>query len=116
MRWMWVGLGAMFVLIGVAAVLGALYPGSSSSPSTPSTVYSDFFHCIWGFVGLFFAIMFLWWIFGGGGPMGWRRYRYRRFGYGDEYQILRERNARGEITREQFDQMTRDLDQHQNQP
>ena len=40
----------------------------------------------------------------------------RRYGYGDEYQILRERYARGEITREQFDQMTRDLDQHQNQP
>src|SRR5574341_1450171 len=37
--------------------------------------------------------------------------RYWRYG-DDAYYILRERYARGEITKEQFEQMMRDLQQH----
>ena len=62
---------------------------------------------------LFFVIMLFGRVFGGWGPTGWRR--YGRHGCGNEYQMLREGCARGEITKEQFDQMTRDLDQHQTQ-
>jgi putative membrane protein len=113
MRWMWVGLGAMFVLIGIAAVIGVLYPGSSTVTTTP---YPNYFGWVWGLVGLFFSILFIVWIFGGIFGVGWgfwggRRYRYRRWGYGDEYSILRERYAKGEITKDQFDQMMRDLQQ-----
>jgi putative membrane protein len=46
------------------------------------------------------------WVFWGWG-WGYRR-RYWRHGYGPYY-ILRERYAKGEITKEQFDQMMRDL-------
>ena len=42
---------------------------------------------------------------------GWG-YRRGYWGYGEEYYILRQRYARGEITKEQFDQMTNDLRQH----
>lgn len=101
----------MFVLIGVAAVLGVLYPGVPSSGS--AITYSYGFGSIWNLVGLFFVICFFVWIFGGWGPWGRRRYRYRRYGAGDEYSILRERYAKGEITKDQFDQMTRDLEAHE---
>ena len=69
--------------------------------------------------GLFFFLIFLFFIFrvafwGWWGGWGWRRrywYGYG-YGYGDAHEILRQRYARGEITKEQFDQMNRDLEQH----
>jgi putative membrane protein len=56
---------------------------------------------------VFFVSRLVFWPWWGG---GWRR-RYW-YGYGDAHEILRQRYARGEITKEQFDQMTRDLEQH----
>jgi uncharacterized membrane protein len=118
MRWMWAGLGLMFVLIGVAAVVGTIYPGapSSATPGGVPTLFADFSNLIWGLVAIFFAFWFLSWIFGVWGPMGWRRYRSRRYWGGDEYQILRERYAKGEITKDQFDQMMRDLEANDRRP
>ena len=104
MRWMWYGLAAMFVLIGVAAVLAVYYGGLGTS--------SFNFDWVWNIIGLLFVV----WIFSMLIRGGWwgRGYRYRRRWYGnDEYQILRERYARGEITKEQFEQMTKDLQQHE---
>ena len=60
------------------------------------------------FIFIFFIFRFAFWGWGG----GWRR-GYYRYGYGDSKEILRQRYARGEITKDQFDQMMRDLDQHQ---
>ena len=115
MRWMWAGLGVMFVLIGAAAVIAVLYPSPTGGSPNPMTGYSYDFGWVWGLVGLFFGLFFLVWIFGRiFGGWGWMRYRYRRWGYyGDEYSILRERYAKGEITKDQFDQMTRDLQEHE---
>ena len=60
------------------------------------------FGWVFGFLILFMLFRWIFW------PWGWgHRGRYR--GYRDEYHILRVRYARGEITKEQFDQMTRDL-------
>jgi len=66
--------------------------------------------------GFIFFIFFLFFIFrlvfwGWGGGWGWRR-RYGYGYYGDAQEIIRQRYARGEITKEQFDQMSRDLEQH----
>ena len=70
--------------------------------------------------GIFFFLFFLfiilrfafwgWW-----GGWGWRRRYWYGFGYGygDAHEILRQRYVRGEISKEQFEQMTRDLEQHQ---
>ena len=112
MRWMWNGLGTMFVLIGVAVVLGIFYRPTSQTPY-PMMFPFDF-GWGWNLVGIFFFFWILSWVFGWG-RWGWRGYRYRRW-YSDDhgaYQILRERYAKGEITKEQFDQMTRDLQQHE---
>ncbi|MDG6902652.1 MAG: SHOCT domain-containing protein [Nitrososphaerota archaeon] len=57
---------------------------------------------------MFFIFRVAFWGWGGG--WGWRR-RYW-YGYGDAREILRQRYARGEITKEQFEQMSRDLEQH----
>ena len=79
----------------------------------------------WGFIpfGFFFAVFWIFavfwfvrWLFW---PWRWgysRRYWGYGWGYGDRaYYILRERYARGEITKDQYDQMMRDLEQ-QTQP
>jgi len=68
--------------------------------------YPFFFPFGWlfGFLILFFLLRWIFW------PWGWgHRGRSGYRGYRDEYHILRVRYARGEITKEQFDQMTRDL-------
>ena len=56
------------------------------------------------FVFFIFRVVFWgWWV-----GWGWRR-RYW-YGYGDAREIVRQRYARGEITKEQFEQMSRDLE------
>lgn len=47
--------------------------------------------------------------FGGWWGWGWRRNR-GYYGWTDSKEILRQRYARGEISKEQFDQMMRDID------
>jgi putative membrane protein len=59
------------------------------------------------FIFIFFIFRVVFWGWGGG--WGGRR-RYWN-GYGDPHEILRRRYARGEITKEQFDQMNKDLEQ-----
>ncbi|HYY48490.1 MAG TPA: SHOCT domain-containing protein [Thermoplasmata archaeon] len=67
-----------------------------------------------GFGWIFFLLFFLffwgfrWWGWGGWGWYGRPYWRY----HDDAHEILRARYARGEITKDQFDQMMRDLEQH----
>jgi putative membrane protein len=90
-------------------------------PTPPAGTYNGYpFMGDWFFwpFGVIFFFLFLFlifrFVFGGWWGWGWRRrywYGYG-YGYGDAHEILRQRYARGEITKEQFDQMTRDLEQH----
>ena len=61
---------------------------------------------------IFLVFFGLRWIFWGGWWGGWGRGWY--YGpHGDPaLEILKERFARGELTKEQFDQMVKDLEQH----
>jgi len=68
--------------------------GGFSSPSA----------CFFLFIVLFFISRLVFW------PMGWG-WR-RRYWYGDAREILRQGYARGEITKDQYEQMKRDLEQH----
>jgi putative membrane protein len=108
--WVIVALAAVTVIVFVATLVARSYP------YTPTMPYGDTFFGWWFFpFGFFFFLIFLFFIFrvaiwGWGGGWGWRhRYFYR---YGDAREILRQRYASGEITKDQFEQMMRDLEQH----
>ena len=108
---MW-GFIAFIAVVGTIATLGLIF--------RPAVVgYYPFAYGFFPF-GLFFGFFWIfaifwfvrWLIF----PGRWgysRRYWGSGWGYGDRaYYILRERYARGELTKEQYDQMIRDLQQH----
>jgi uncharacterized membrane protein len=108
-RPVWVGLLVVVaVLIVVPIVVSAVFYvlRPMGRAYFPFMGYYPFFFFPFGWVfGFLILFLLLRWIFW---PWGWgSRRRYR--GYVDEYRILRVRYARGEITKAQFDQMTRDL-------
>lgn len=80
---------------------------------SPSMPYNGgwWFFFPFGFFFIFFIVFaigrLLFWPWG----WGWRRGYWHD--YGDSKEILRRRYARGEVTKDQFDQMMRDLEQHQ---
>lgn len=105
---------AALLVVAVIALLFAVttrayYPYPMSTPYYP---FFGWYFFPFGFIFFFFIFFFvarlIFWPWGWG--WGWRR-RYW-YGYGDAHEMLRQRYARGEITKEQFDQMNRDLEQH----
>jgi putative membrane protein len=98
------------VLVAVIGFIAAI--AFHGYPSPPPGAYYPYFG--WWFFpfGIFFLFIFLFFvsrlIFW---PMGWGWRRRYWYGYGDATEILRQRYARGEITKEQFEQMKRDLEQ-----
>ena len=110
-RWISWGFFAMFVLIGVAAVLAVLTRGT---PSGSAAMFPFGFSWVWGIFGFFFFLWIFSWFFR---PWGWGRWwrwggpygYYRPWGHEDAIEILRARYARGELTKEQFDSMMQDL-------
>jgi uncharacterized membrane protein len=73
----------------------------------PSAFYPfPFFPLIFGIFVLFWVIRWALWPWGGG-------YGWGYWGGDQAHQILGERYARGEITKDQFEQMTRDLERHE---
>jgi len=103
------------VLVAVVAFLAIL--ATHGYPSVPAGTYYGYPPFGWWFFfpfGIFFLFIILlfvsrliFW------PMGWGRRRYwYGYGYGNASEIVRQRYARGEITKEQFEQMKKDLEQH----
>jgi putative membrane protein len=118
------GIVALVSIITIFATIGLVlyyYP-----PAAPAGAVYPFYYPWFGariLFGLFFIFAIFWvlrWAFWG---WGWRYRRgYWGGGYGywrhrdSSYYILRERYAKGEISKEQYDQMMRDLDQHTTTP
>lgn len=107
-RWVIVGLLALLV-VGSLAFWGiALATGHA-----PFFFYRPFgffffpFGFLFFFIFVFFIIRLAFW----GSWWGWRGH-YHGYYWGDAKEVLRQRYARGEIMKEQFDQMMRDLDEH----
>ncbi len=110
----WIRLGVLLVFaVFVAALVYFMVVVLPTLPAGTATMYPFWgFGWIWIFF-LFFLVFglmrFAFW-----GPRWWGGY-YRRYGYGpygrenEAYHILRERYARGEITKEQYEAMMRDL-------
>lgn len=101
---------AIFIAIGAIALLFII--GTSLiffvffAPH-PFVGYFFPFGIFWVFLLVFLVFGILRWAFWG---WGWRSRGYYGRYYDQAHQILRERYARGEITKEQLDQMMRDLD------
>ncbi len=110
----WIRLGFLAVF---AVFVGAIiYFMLVVVPNAPAGTY--IMYPWWGFGWIW--IFFLFFLFFGllrfalWGPRWWGGY-YRHYGYGpygrenEAYHILRERYARGEITKDQYEAMMRDL-------
>jgi len=109
----------IFGLLAVVLVVGLLFWGVTAAFAPMRFGYYPyygffpfgFFFFPFGFIFflffLFFIFRFLFW------GWGWRRYRGYGHYWGDAAEILRQRYARGEITKEQFDQMMRDIEKHE---
>lgn len=115
-------LGGLVILLLAAFLLVPLFFGF---PARPYSYYPfPFFFFPFGFLIFFFVIFFvvrvLFWGLGRGSGWGWGwgwRGGYSRgywggYGYEDATEILRQRYAKGEISKDQFDQMMRDLKAH----
>lgn len=74
--------------------------------------YHFWFFFPFGFLFFFLFIFLILRLVFWRGYRGWGYWGHRRY-WGDAKEILRQRYARGEITKDQFEQMLRDLEQHQ---
>jgi len=105
-KWIGFGFAGLLLLIGVAIIVGAVL----RAVIAPTSGFRGFFFFPFGFVFFLFFLFFIfgwfrWWGWGGwrGYPMTW--------GYHDSAaEILRRRYAHGEISKDQFDQMMRDIE------
>ena len=101
--WAFIALLVLFAVSIAVSLVVFVLRGSSTG-----YVFFPFFP--FGFWWIFF-LFFIFWGFRWWAGWGWYGRPYWRY-HDDAHAILRSRYARGEITREQFEQMMRDLEQH----
>ncbi len=108
---------AVLAVVAVAIVSFFALVAIRGYPTAPTGTYGYPFSAGWFFFPFGFIFFFLFLllvtrlIFWGWWGWGWRRRHWYGYGYSDANETLRQRYARGEITKEQFDQMKRDLEQ-----
>jgi uncharacterized membrane protein len=121
-RWLYAGLTALFVLIGVAILVAVAVPASRGQLPSWSTDVAPW-NWILGLIGILIAIWIVMWLvrlllWGAWGTPYYyphSRHYYRHYWAGGPFgpdpavEIARERFARGEITQEQLDQILRQL-------
>jgi uncharacterized membrane protein len=111
--WIFILVGSMIVIVAIVLLLVALYPASFGySPSRPFGIggfgpFGTFFLFLFVIFIVSWIVRIAWW----SSRSPYRGYnRAGRMGRRDgAFTIARERYARGEITREQYDQIVQDL-------
>ena len=107
-----IGLAILLGVIGVAIFLSILFHPTMIRPTPFGT-----FGWIWALFWLLVFFLFVSWmvrisVWGVWGGYYGGRHSGRHWRWDPAAQIVRERFARGEITREQYEQMMRDLSAH----
>jgi putative membrane protein len=99
-------------IVGLIAVIGAsIVLSLYFVPRPPGAFYYPFFPFHFGWLGGIFLIFIIFWV---ARWLFWPRrgyYSYPQRQRADPASIVRERYAKGEITKEQFEQIMRDLRQ-----
>jgi len=113
MKWAWIGIGSFILILGSILFFASILRFGLFSRSYYGMPMMGGGGLVFGLIGImllcflaFMVIRFVAW-----GSMGHRR--IYRSGM-DAEEILRQRYAKGEITKEQFDQMLRDLRESSN--
>jgi putative membrane protein len=116
----WVAVGGVIAIIAIIVLVAIATSASAASSAGPFWYYGapvggfpfGFFWLlpVLGFFFIFFVVRWFFWGWGWGG--GWRNRSYYYNYHGDAESILEARYARGEITKEQFEQMKRDIRQY----
>ena len=107
----WIAIGLLALLVIGSLALWGFSIATGHVPLFFVGPYRFFFFFPIGSIFFLFFIFFIVRLAFWGSWWGWRG-RYRGYYWGDAREVLRQRYARGEITKEQFDQMNRDLDEH----
>ena len=107
------GLLGLIILVGASIATSVVFFVSRSSATSYPFFPFPFFPFHFGFLGIILLLFIIFWVARWG---FWPR-NGRRRAYYSEYrdqadEILRERYAKGEITKEQFEQMMQDLKRH----
>lgn len=106
------GIIGLIVLIGISILIPFLFTTPiSSGVHLPLALFP--FH--FGFIGIIFLIFIIFlisrWIFWSNNCGNSSRYHSQNISNGDLQNVLKERYAKGEITKEQFEQIKKDLEQ-----
>jgi putative membrane protein len=108
LRWALVPLliaaGLVAVYVGFWLYGGTTYAASSAGATYPWYPFGWWFIFIPAFFLIFFAVRWYFW-----GGWWWGRGGWYYGGYDPALETLRRRYAKGEITKEQYDQMRREL-------
>ena len=113
-HWLPIIIGAVFVVVALVILLVALYPASFGFNPSPSPyhfgLFGGFFLFFFVLIVLFFIVRVAFWSTRTSGyGRRYQRYQNQNPGMNRPAMVARMRYARGEITREQYDQIMRDL-------